>query len=96
MRSMIWSAVLVHVKGRALALQNLIQSSSAVVSWTAGALCAGRLSQMTWMASPGLSARRSHRGGRGSRSPLLGGQPADDLARAVFSAANRSMVPCRV
>ena len=32
MRSMIWSAVLVHLKGRALAFQILIQSSSAVVS----------------------------------------------------------------
>jgi len=29
MRSMIWSAVLVHLKGRALAFQVLIQSSSA-------------------------------------------------------------------
>ena len=32
MRSMIWSAVLVHLKGRALAFQVLIQSSRAVVS----------------------------------------------------------------
>src|SRR5512135_812151 len=32
MRSMIWSAVLVHLKGRAAAFQTLIQSSSAVVS----------------------------------------------------------------
>ena len=32
MRSMIWSAVLVHLKGRALAFQIVIQSSSAVVS----------------------------------------------------------------
>jgi hypothetical protein len=31
MRSMIWSAVLVHVKGRACSFQSLIQSSSAVV-----------------------------------------------------------------
>ena len=32
MRSMIWSAVLVHLKGRALAFQILIHSSSAVAS----------------------------------------------------------------
>src|SRR5215472_6598538 len=32
MRSMIWSAVLVHLKGRALLFQVLIQSSSTVVS----------------------------------------------------------------
>ena len=32
MRSMIWSAVLVHLKGRAVAFQPLIQSSSAMVS----------------------------------------------------------------
>src|SRR5437588_5959805 len=32
MRSMIWSAVLVHLNGRALAFQILIQFSSAVVS----------------------------------------------------------------
>jgi hypothetical protein len=32
MRSMIWSAVLVHLNGRALAFQILIHSSSAVVS----------------------------------------------------------------
>jgi len=30
---MIWSAVLVHLNGRASAFQILIQSSSAVVSW---------------------------------------------------------------
>jgi len=32
MRSMIWSAVFVHLKGRALAFQVFIHSSSAVVS----------------------------------------------------------------
>src|SRR5260370_5280302 len=32
MRSMIWSGVLVHLKGRACSFQSLIQSSSAVVS----------------------------------------------------------------
>jgi hypothetical protein len=32
MRSMIWSAVLVHLKGRAVSFQSLIQSSSAVMS----------------------------------------------------------------
>src|SRR6266498_3535603 len=32
MRSMIWSAVLVHLKGRASSFQSLIQSSSAIVS----------------------------------------------------------------
>ena len=32
MRSMIWSAALVHLKGRASAFQVLIQSSRAVVS----------------------------------------------------------------
>ena len=32
MRSMIWSAVLVHLNGRAVAFQIVIQSSSAVVS----------------------------------------------------------------
>jgi hypothetical protein len=32
MRSMIWSAVFVHLKGRACSFQSLIRSSSAVVS----------------------------------------------------------------
>ena len=36
MRSMIWSAVLVHLKGPALAFETLIKPSSAVVSLPAG------------------------------------------------------------
>ena len=65
MRSMIWSAVLVHLKGRALAFQILIHSSSAVAS------------------SRKPTARRW-----ADRRPMT-------LPVAVFSAANRSMVPCR-
>src|SRR5207237_7645874 len=127
MRSMIWSAVLVHLKGRAVAFQVLIQSSRAVVSssseqntprsrqrrcssanhrstwlihdeyvgvkcsWTrgwasshrctTGALCADRLSQITWMARPGSVCRSIwSRKSRKSTARLLGGQVADHLA----------------
>jgi hypothetical protein len=63
---------------------------------TTGALCADRLSQIRWMARPGSVCRSiSLRKSRKSMARCWADRWPITLPVAVFSAANRSMVPCR-
>ena len=64
---------------------------------TAGALWADRLSQITWMARLGSVCRSIwSRKSRKSIARCWADSWPITLPVAVFSAANRSMVPCRV
>ena len=61
-----------------------------------GALCADRLSQITWMARPGSVCWSSwSRKSRKSIARCWADSLPITLPVAVFSAANKSMVPCR-
>ena len=65
--------------------------------WTTGALWADRLSQITWMARPGAVCRSiSSRKSRKSMARCWADSLPITVPVAVFSAANRSMVPCRM
>ena len=64
--------------------------------WTTGALCADRLSQITWMAGPGPVCRSIwSRKSRKSIARCWADSFPITVPVAVFSAANRSIVPCR-
>jgi hypothetical protein len=78
MRSLIWSAVLVHLKGRAVAFQTSIQSSSAVVSSSreqntprsTQRRCSSTNDRSTWLIREGAGGREVQLDAGVSQQPL--------------------------